>query len=275
MSIIEAIIIGIVQGISEFLPVSSTAHIIITQMLFNVSFPGLGFEVFLHLASIFAVIIYYRKDLLDIITGFFGFFQNKTKENKVQFLFAIYLVVATGITGVLGLLLEGFIGDSLKTPSFIAFALAITGIFLIIIERFYKYGVRKEENMTFLDSIIIGLVQTLAVFPGISRSGSTLIAGLFAGLSKETAVRFSFLLSIPVILGSSVLTIGDFVDGSLVETIGLLPLVVAFITTFVCSWLGILWLIDFLKRSKLVYFAYYCFALALFVFFFLEGNAVL
>ncbi|WP_368504629.1 undecaprenyl-diphosphate phosphatase [Alkalihalophilus sp. As8PL] len=275
MSLIEAIIFGIVQGITEFLPISSTAHIIITQMLLGYSFPGFGFEIFLHLASILAVIIYFRKDLVEVIVGFFSFFGNRSKENRVQFLFGLYIVVATGITGILGILLEGAIGNFLKTPPFIAIALATTGLFLIIIERFFKYGNRTVENMTFLDSVIVGLGQTLAVIPGISRSGATLITALFAGLSKETAVRYSFLLSIPVILGSSVFAIGDFADGSLVADIGILSLVVAFLATFIFSWLGIVWLIEFLKKSKLIYFAIYCFAAAIFIFFYFDANFIM
>ncbi|ERN54510.1 undecaprenyl-diphosphatase UppP [Alkalihalophilus marmarensis] len=275
MSIIEAIIFGIVQGITEFLPISSTAHIIITQMVFNYSFPGFGFEIFLHLASILAVVIYFRKDIVEVIIGFFSFFGNRSKENRVHFLFGLYIIVATGITGVLGVLLEDSIGSVLKTPPFIALALATTGIFLIIIERFVKHGNRTEKDMTFVDAIIVGLGQTLAVIPGISRSGATLITGLFAGLNKETAVRYSFLLSIPVILGSTVLAIGDFTDGTLVAETGVLALVVAFIATFIFSWLGIVWLIEFLKRSKLIYFAIYCFVAAIFIFFYFDANFIM
>ncbi|MDY7222042.1 undecaprenyl-diphosphate phosphatase [Halalkalibacterium halodurans] len=275
MSIIEAIIIGIVQGITEFLPISSTAHIVITQFLFDYTFPGFGFEIFLHIASILAVILYFRKDLLQVIVGFFSYFKDKSEENRIQFMFAIYIIVATGITGVLGLLLEDLVGAQMKTPPFIAGALIITGTFLIIIERFFVYKDRTVKDMTLKDSIIVGLGQTLAVFPGISRSGATLITALFSGLNKETAVRYSFLLSIPVILGTSVLAIGDLLDGTLVAQVGGLPLIISFIVTFFFSWLGIIWLIDFLKRSKLIYFAFYCFALAIFVFFYFDHNMII
>ncbi|MFC0473381.1 undecaprenyl-diphosphatase UppP [Halalkalibacter kiskunsagensis] len=275
MSIIEALIFGIVQGITEFLPISSTAHIVITQILLGYQFPGFGFEIFLHLASILAVVIYFRKDLLVVITGFLGYFADRSRDNRTQFFFGIYIIVATMITGVLGLVLEDFIGASMKTPPFIAIALALTGLFLIIIERFVKYGNRTEKDMTFKDSIIVGLGQTLAVFPGISRSGATLVAALFAGLSRDTAVRYSFLLSIPVILGSSVLAIGDFTDGAMVAEVGIAALIVSFIATFIFSWLGIVWLIDFLKKSKLVYFAIYCFAAAIFVYFFLDNSMII
>ncbi|ARK29483.1 undecaprenyl-diphosphate phosphatase [Halalkalibacter krulwichiae] len=275
MSIIEALIFGIVQGITEFLPISSTAHIVITQILLGYQFPGFGFEIYLHFASILAVMIYFRKDLIEVIRGFFNYFTNRSSYNRTQFYFGVYIIVATGITGVLGMLLEGFIGASLKTPPFIAIALAVTGLFLIIIERFVRYGKRTERDMTFKDSILVGLGQTLAVIPGISRSGATLVTALFAGLSRETAVRYSFLLSIPVILGSSVLALGDFTEGTLVAEVGVVALLVSFIATFIFSWLGIIWLIEFLKKSKLVYFAIYCFVAAIFVYFFLDNSLII
>ncbi|AST90334.1 MULTISPECIES: undecaprenyl-diphosphatase UppP [Sutcliffiella] len=273
MSILEAIIFGIVQGISEYLPISSTAHIVITQYLLGYNLPGLSFEIFLHLASILAVIIYFRKDIISIITGFFAYFREKTAENKTSFWFAIYIVVATAITGVGGILLEDAFSETLKRPLTISITLTITGLALIYIERLHKDGNRTEKDMTLKDSVIVGIGQTIAVFPGISRSGSTLVAALLSGLNKETAVRYSFLLSVPVILGSSVLAFKDISGGAFAE-VGVPALIVAFIVTFIFSWLGIIWLIDFLKRSKLIYFSIYCFILAILVYIFIPASAV-
>ncbi|MDE5412064.1 undecaprenyl-diphosphatase UppP [Alkalihalobacterium chitinilyticum] len=274
MSIIEAFIFGLVQGITEFLPVSSTAHIVITQMIFGYTFPGLAFEIYLHLASILAVMIYFRRDIVDVVTGFFKFFVDRSKENKVHFYFGIYIIVATGITGGLGLVLKDVVGETMKTPYFIAAALTVTGLALIFIERFHKYGSRTEKDMTFKDSIIVGLGQTLAVLPGISRSGATLIAALLVGLSRDTAVRYSFLLVIPVILGSSVLAIDELGSG-MFSSIGAPALIVSFISTFIFSWLGIVWLIEFLKKSKLFYFAIYCFVVAILVALFINPDTIM
>ncbi|WNF37916.1 undecaprenyl-diphosphatase UppP [Bacillaceae bacterium IKA-2] len=274
MSIIEAIIFGIVQGLTEFLPISSTAHIVITQLILGTTFPGLTFEIFLHLASILAVIIYFRKDLFLVIVGFISYFKTKSEQNRIQFFFGLYIIVATVITGGIGLLLKDLVGDVMKTPPFIAGALVVTGLGLVFIERVHRYGTRTEKDMTFLDAIIVGLAQTLAVLPGISRSGSTLIAALIVGLDRDTAVRYSFLLVIPVILGSTVLAVGE-VSNDIFAAIGAPALIVSFITTVIFSWLGIIWLIDFLKRSKLIYFAVYCFVLAILVFFFIEPATVI
>ncbi len=271
MSYWEAIILGIVQGITEFLPISSTAHIVIVQQLLGLYFPGLVFEIFLHQASILAVILFFRKDLIVLIQGFLRFLARRRPEDRVHFYFGIYIVVATFITGVLGLLLQNVMGDGLKSPLVVSAALATTGVFLILIERVRQLGNVTVETMGFRHAVIVGLAQTVAVLPGISRSGATLVASLWCGLNRETAVRYSFLLAIPVILGSSVLALRK-VDASMIEAIGAGPLLVSFVMTFIFSVIGIVWLIDFLKRGKLLYFAIYCFLVSGFVFFYFDRD---
>ncbi|WP_031516566.1 undecaprenyl-diphosphate phosphatase [Desulfofalx alkaliphila] len=274
MSILEALIFGFVQGLTEFLPISSTAHIVITQLILGYKFTGLEFEIFLHFASVLAVIIYFRKDVWEVIVGFFSYLKTRSSRHYTQFRFAIYILVATVITGGLGVVFSDLIEDSMKTSGFIAASLAVTGAMLIFIERFHHYGNRGIKDMRLLDSIIVGLAQTLAVMPGISRSGTTLVAALWAGLNRDTAVRYSFLLAIPVILGSTVLAVGNY-NAEMWATVGAVPLLVAFVATFIFSWIGIIWLIDFLKRSKLIYFAIYCFVLAFLVYMFIDTNIVL
>jgi undecaprenyl-diphosphatase len=274
MSLIEALILGIVQGVTEFLPVSSTAHVIITSILLDLQFEGLAFEIFLHLASVLAVMLYFRRDIKEIVIGFFSYFRLRTRENTIHFRFGLYILVATIITGALGMVLQDYLDESLKTPPVIAFSLVITGLFLIFIERFHKIGKKDESTMGLKETLIVGLAQTIAVFPGISRSGSTLVAALWTGLNRDAAVRFSFLLSIPVILGSTVLMIKD-ASIEQITMYGVTPLVIAFFASFIFSIIGIIWLIEFLKRSKLIYFAMYCFALAAFVLFYLDHNTIM
>ncbi len=265
----EALIFGFVQGISEFLPISSTAHIIIVELLLGYHFPGLTFEIYLHIASVFAVIIYFRKELRAIISGFLDYLVNRSDKNRVHFMFGLYIIVATAITGALGLILKYQVAEIMKTPAFISLALVVTGTALILIERFKQYGNRNEESMTFIDSILVGLAQAVAVLPGISRSGSTVIVALWAGLDRSTAVRYSFLLVIPAILGSSVLALGE-VSLDIWKTVGTAPLILSFVASFIFSWIGIIWLIDFLKKSRLVYFAAYCYIVAILVYFFVQ-----
>jgi undecaprenyl-diphosphatase len=264
MNFWEAILFGIVQGITEFLPISSTAHIVITGYFLGQTYPGLSLEIFLHLASVLAVLCYFQRDLRGLIAGFFRYLVRRSATDRTSFLFGIYIIVATAITGVLGILLKDQLGDAMKQPPFVAAMLALTGCVLILTERFIKYGNRTQDDMTARDAIVVGLGQTVAVLPGISRAGSTLIAALLSGLERKTAVRFSFLLSVPVILGSSVLALDDLRDG-MFGRIGWGPLAVSFVTTFFFSLIGIVWLIEFLKRRKLIWFAAYLFALALFI----------
>lgn len=274
MTYIEAIIFGIVQGITEFLPISSTAHIVIAELILGYHFPGLAFEIFLHQASALAVILYFRRDLAQVIVGFLSYFREKNYMNRVQFYFGLYIIVATVITGGLGVLLKGLVVDAMKTPAFISGALMVTGSLLIFIERFHNYGMRTEKNMTLFDAIIVGLGQTLAVLPGISRSGATLVSALWVGLSRETAVKYSFLLVIPIILGSSVLALDD-INAAIWAEIGLGPMIVSFVTTYIFSVIGIVWLIDFLRKSKLIYFAAYCFIVAILVYIFLDPTMII
>ncbi len=273
MSYLEAIIFGIVQGITEFLPISSTAHIVITAQLLGHSFPGLSFEIFLHQASVLAVILYFRKELMDLVLGFFRFIKTRRPEDRVHFMFGIYIAVATTITGVLGYTMQKTLMDQFRSPTVISASLLVTGMFLVFIERIRTYGDINESSMKLRHSILVGLGQTVAVIPGISRSGSTLVAALWCGLERETAVRYSFLLAIPVIVGSSVLALKD-VQGELFGSIGFGPMAVSFVVGFIFSLIGIIWLIDFLKKSRLIYFAIYCFIVALLVFFFLDPEAV-
>lgn len=266
---IEAIIFGIVQGITEFLPISSTAHIIIAELLLGYNFPGLAFEIYLHIASVFAVMLYFRQELKSVVKGFLSYFKEKTAENKVHFNFGLYIIIATVITGGLGILLKELVEETMKTPAFIAGALSVTGTALILISRIQNYGTRVEKDMTVRDSVIVGLGQTLAVLPGISRSGSTLVSALWAGLDRDTAVRYSFLLVIPVILGSTVLALGE-LSSAMWAAIGTGPMIVSFVVSFVFSWIGIVWLINFLKYGRLMYFAFYCYIVAYMVYRFVE-----
>ncbi|MGF7185638.1 undecaprenyl-diphosphatase [Desulfitispora alkaliphila] len=257
MTILEALILGLVQGLTEFLPISSSAHLVLTEKLLGLDFPGLAFEVFLHSASLLAVIIFFWKDIVSIVVSFFSYIIKRNHSDLAEFRFGVLLLIATLITGVLGLLLEDFMGDALRSSKVIAFSLFATGIFLILVERLQGYGLRREGDMTIKDAIIVGLAQTLAVIPGISRSGSTLVAALWTGLAKETAIRYSFILSIPVILGSTVLMLPELGLGFF--TSQPLALTVSFLASFISALLGIKWLIYFVNKSKLAYFAGYVF----------------
>lgn len=287
MSFLDAILFGLIQGITEFIPVSSTAHIVILAKLLGVETPGLTFEIFLHFASLLAVILYFWRDLWHIVTGFFRclppLFAESARlrhlhilllgdlrpdsipgtsvSDRIGFRFGILLLVATFITGILGFLLSDWLGDEIKATPLVAGGLLLTAICLVLVEWVQKIGNRTPESLNWLDAVVIGLAQTIAVLPGISRSGSTLIAGLAMKLSRETAVRFSFLLAIPVLTGTSILGLRNIGAGDLAG----LPtsaLILSFLVSFFASVISIRWLIHLLKNQRLYWFSIYLVFLA-------------
>jgi undecaprenyl-diphosphatase len=257
----EAIILGLIQGLTEFLPVSSSAHLVITGKLLGLYFPGLAFEVFLHFASLLAVIIFFWHDLVRITFSFIRYPFTKNPLDLVDFRFGLIIIAATLITGVLGITLEKGMGELLKSTKVIALSFFVTGFFLIAVEKIHRYGNRREKDMTYRDALIVGLAQTLSVIPGISRSGATLVAALWSGLAKETAIRYSFILSIPAILGSTVLMVPRLGTGFF--TSQPLELTAAFFASFFSAVIGIKWLIYLVNQSKLTYFALYVFLVGL------------
>ena len=274
MSVIEAILFGLVQGLTEFIPVSSTAHIVIMGYVLDVQTPGLTFEIFLHFASLLAVIIYFHKDLIQLATGSLRSFRaGAMEEDFVARRMVIYLGVATVITGVLGTILMKLLGDSIKSPMIVICALLTTAILLVLVERAKKLGDRGPGNLGLLDAIVVGLAQTVAILPGISRAGSTLIAGLALGMNRVTAVRFSFLLSIPVLAGSAVLALKDVSGGELAE-IGAVALAVSFLVSFLASLASIIWMIRMLGQRRLYWFSVYLVILAVYVFVAFPPEAV-
>lgn len=261
MSFWEAVLFGLVQGLTEFLPISSTAHIVLVSYATGLRFPGLSFEIFLHLASLLAVAAYFRKDLWFVIQGFVRFLFTRGGSDPIPFRFGCYIVIATLVTGVLGLTLNHFAGATIKHPWVVASGFFCTACFLLWMDRVQARGRRDLADMRTIDALIIGTGQALSVVPGVSRSGSTLIVSILLGLQRETAVRFSFLLSIPVILGSTVLMVPHFQEGMLAQ-VGWLPLFISFVVTIIATWVGIVWLISFLRQSRLFWFSLYLFILS-------------
>lgn len=264
MTLWEAVFFGLVQGLSEFIPVSSTAHVVILGRLLELETPGLTFEIFLHLASLLAVVIYFQRDLLRLIRGNLRFIfahQTHQPEDRTAFYFSIYLLVATLITGVLGILLSDALGDGIKAMPIVAGGLLLTAVLLVLVERAQRIGQRELSELKWTDAAVIGLAQTVAVLPGVSRSGSTLIAGLYLKMSRATAVRFSFLLAIPVLLGSSVLALKDIQAGDL-AAVGGSSLALSFSVSFIASMISIIWLIRLLEQQRLYWFSCYLVLLA-------------
>ena len=263
MTIIKALILGLIQGVSEFLPISSSGHLSIAGRLMGFDPEAdslLSFNILLHVATLAAVFIVYRNDIWEMVKAFFGMckdiFTGKGLRLK-EFLYRrliIMLIVATLPATVAAFVL----GDIIENPELwqIGIFLIITAILLFLSEKLAG-GNTDLEKMSSKRAFGVGCFQALGTLPGISRSGSTIVGGLFCGLDKKTAVRFSFLMSIPAILGALVLDIKDIFTAPS-QTLSFLPVIVGMITAALSGYFAIKFLLRLVEKSKLSYFSIYC-----------------
>lgn len=265
---VKAIILGVVQGLTEFLPVSSTGHLVLVKRLMEVTPPTEGarvlWEVVLHLGTVLAVIAVLRREVWMVLAGFFrglaacrtGLVQAVRRERG----FALALLVLLGSIPVwlVGMGLQGFVESLFGRPYVAAGALLVTGTFLFVTR--YARETRRDGRVGWLDAILIGLAQAVAICPGISRSGATISAGLFRGVDRAQAARFSFLLLIPAMAGAAVLEMRKLSE---VPTEALAPLLVGGAVSAVVGLLALVALIRVVIAGKLHYFSYYCWALGL------------
>ncbi len=243
----ESIMLGIVQGLTEFLPVSSTAHLILFPWFFGWggTVDSLTFDIALHAGTLFALVVYFRKDWIDL------FFRKK----RLFFL----IVVATLPAAAAGILFGDLVEQSLRSPYIICLSLVSIGIFMFVSERMYKH--RKIEDLTLFDAVVIGISQAVALIPGVSRSGITISSGLFRGLERRAAARFSFLLSTPVIAGATLLHGIKMYNGKTVYDI---PIFAAgFVASAVTGFAAIGFLLNFFRNHTVNVFVYYRIALAI------------
>jgi undecaprenyl-diphosphatase len=250
--------LGLIQGLTEFLPISSTAHLKVIPVIVGWGDPGLDFTAIIQLGSIAAVVWFFWQDLTQVVTGSWRAIQKKDYDS-VDFRLALGIGLGTIPIVFFGLLIKIFIPDydnsPLRSMEVIATASIVMAFLLGLAE---KIGTRKRdfEHLTPRDEILMGLAQTLALIPGVSRSGSTITAGLFLGLERATAARFSFLLGIPAITLAGIVELKSvFVDG--IGNIEILPLLVGLISATIFSYLSIAWLIRYLQSKSTWIFVWY------------------
>jgi len=254
MSLLEAIILGLIQGLSEFLPVSSSGHLLVFHHIFDITGEdNMTFVIVLNMGSLVPLLWVFRKDVWELI------------RNPFQKMTAL-LIIATLPLIVVTLLFQDFIEEMFHLIHFLPIGFVITGVVLLLSDKFSK-GKRSIGELRFVDAILIGLAQAFAVFPGISRSGSTITASLGRGLDRESAAKFSFLMSIPTAFGAIALRISHIVSGRiLLDDLNFVNLGAGFITAAVSGYLAINVMLAIVKKAKLKYFAlYYVFALAILV----------
>ena len=261
LDILSAIILGAVQGLSEFLPISSSGHLALIPHLLGVE-TGLAFDTVLHIGTLIAIFSFFWKDIINLIKGFILSILDLTEGLDVfkrglvevpEKRFAWLIIVGTIPTAIIGILIKDAVETIFRGTVFIGFFLIITGLILYYSER-HSGGNITQKNMPFMQALIIGICQGLAVLPGISRSGSTIASGLCLGLEREYAARYSFLLSVPAVVGAGVIQIKD------IATIDISfgVILAGFISSVIFGYLAIKLLMKMIKGWNQDIFAYYC-----------------
>ena len=246
MSIFQALVLGIVQGLTELLPISSSAHLFLIPWTFN--WPPIGdFDVALHFGTLLAIGLFFFKDWIELIKG--GYKKLVKKEDSFEGKMFWYIVIATIPGGTIGFLLDHFAEDILTNQFVIATALIVMGIVLYIVDKKAKSEV-EYKDMTFKQTFLIGLSQALAFIPGVSRSGITMTTGRAMGIKRESAAKYSFMLSAPIVLAATLYKLKDFAFGELSFYIGVLA-------SFIVGIIVIKYLLQYLQKGSFKIFAIY------------------
>ncbi len=259
MTFFQSLLLGIVQGFTEFLPVSSSAHLVLVPFILNWTLDptkAFIFDVLVQLGTLVAVIAYFWKDLVSIFKAVIAGIRSRKPFEDPESRLGWYVILATIPAGLGGLLLKSKVEAAFSRPVITAVLLFVTAIMLMLAEIFSRKE-RSLESFSLLDAVVMGFFQLLAIFPGISRSGATISGGLSRGLKREAAAKFSFLMSIPIMLAAGLLSVLDLVK---VPDVGsFLPVLsVGFFAALGIGYLSIRWLLGFLKTRSLIPFAVYC-----------------
>ncbi|MBR1908147.1 undecaprenyl-diphosphate phosphatase [bacterium] len=266
ITITHSIITGIVQGLSEFLPISSSAHIVFATSIYKIltgaNFSVINaeetfFDIMLHLGTLIAVLVYFRKMILDIIVEFFKAVKNRNFSDEYAKL-GLYILIGTMFTVIIAYPLKDVCEKLVYSPQIVSVLLIGTGIILFLSEYVSKNFQAKTDKMNLKKSIIMGLAQGLAVFPGFSRSGLTIASGLFSGLDRLTATKFSFLLTIPIILGTSILYPILEINTAELTQFNWINISIGTGVSAVVGYLCIKYFLIFVSKFSLKIFAYYC-----------------
>ncbi len=279
MHLIQAILMGIVQGLSEFLPISSSAHLVFTSNFYKV-FKGIEIleesnqeiflDIMLHVGTLVAVLIFFRKEIMQIIKAlYFGI--KKRDYSSTDFKMGIYILLGTLLTVLIAYPLNEVAGDLVFNPAIVGLLLIVTGAILLVSEHLAKKITEKKE-VNLKNSILMGIAQGLAALPGFSRSGMTIATGLFSGMDRATAARYSFLLSIPIIVIASIFYPLIKLDIAEVVTYNWLAIVVGTIVSGIVGYLCIKYFLKFVGKFSLGIFGYYCILIGIFTFVFFIGK---
>ncbi len=257
---LQAILLGIIQGVTEFIPVSSSGHLVLANYFIGFELQDITFEILLHVGTLFSVIIYFRKDIARLLSALVHY-RDKSLEKVRHRRVVWFLAVGTIVTGILGFIMKGFVERIFYEPLFTAFMLLITGT-IIFISDYIKPKKLEMHETGKVKAAIIGIAQAFAILPGISRSGSTIATSMFVGLKREDAARFSFLLSIPAITGATLFELRSFAS---VQSYHVPGYILGTVAAFIAGYLVIALLLELIRKRRLKIFSFYCWTVAIVV----------
>jgi len=262
LELIEAVVLGVVQGLTEFLPVSSSGHLLLGQHFLGLDEDrfGLSFDVALHMGTLFAVVTFFWRDLVRMARAFFRSFGHMDLANDTDQRLAYLVIASTVPAALIGFVFEGFFENTVRSPWVVVFNFVVVGVLFLVAEAAGSHR-RRASKLGFGEAVGIGLAQATALVPGVSRSGATITLGLFLGLRREEAARFSFLMSVPIIAGAGGLQLGEVLVRGMSAHEWLL-FVSGFVTSALVGYFTIRFLIRYLTNHSLRVFAYYRFAVA-------------
>lgn len=259
LELLKYIFLGFVQGITEPIPVSSSGHLLIFQSLLG-GLNTIDYEILstmTNFGSFLAIAIIYRKKIIDLFKGFFGYLKSKDKKLYNDYKYSLYIIIATIPAGLVGIIVTklGLFDFLENNAKFVGLTLLITATFLYYIKDFK--GIKSSKEITLKDAIIIGLFQVVALLPGISRSGSTIVGGMLRNLKRDVAFDFSFILYIPISLATMILGVKDLLEANL-SMIQYVYYGISMVLAFIFTYIGTIWFKNIVKNGKLIYFVIYC-----------------
>lgn len=275
VKLIEYLLLGILQGITEPIPVSSSGHLLILQTIIEKFHQGLdiNFEVLAtitNFGSLIAIIIIFWKDIVSLVESFFKYIFKNDRSKKVSndFSYCLKIIIATIPAGVMGLVATklGLLVKLEENVKFIGLMLLLTALFLFLIRNFK--GKKDRDKITFMDSVVVGLCQMISIIPGISRSGATIVGGMFRNIKRESAFNFSFILYIPISIATSILGVKDLFDMT-ISTGDMILYIIAALMALIFTYIFTKWFSKIVKEGKLIYFSIYCVILGFIVILFL------
>lgn len=259
LELIKYIILGFIQGITEPIPVSSSGHLLIVQNLIS-GFNSIDYKLLAtitNFGSFLAIVLIFKDNIINLFRDFFGYIKTKNKKHYDNYKYSWYVIIGTIPAGIMGIIVTklGLFDFLEENVRFVGLTLLITAIFLFIIKDFK--GVKSSKEITLKDAIIIGLFQVCALIPGISRSGSTIVGGMFRNLKRDVAFDFSFILYIPISIATMILGVKDLIDANL-SVIQYVYYFISMIISFVITYISTKWFKNIVRNGKLIYFVIYC-----------------